>query len=190
VVANPTVHGEFSFITGLKFTIKFDRMQTIANALEKCNQNFTRFVNGIAGVQFFRRQDTPGVIASVDTPFIVRRFPASAQASRVPVETDMLELGIMLIEVWEQRTFEEWTAQEGLGASSDHLERTKRAIRWMETVTDPMMVWYEDAVSVCLRFDFGNLPRDWEDARFRQGYCEKVILPLFKTCNAWERRGR
>lgn len=102
----------------------------------------------------------------------------------------MIELGIMLIEVWEQRTFEEWTSQEGLGASSNYLERTKRAIRWMESVTDPMMVWYEDAVSTCLRFDFGNLPRDWDDAKFRQRYCEKVILPLDKTCNAWERKGR
>lgn len=80
-------------------------------------------------MQFFRRQYSLRVLASVDTPFVVRRFPPTAQlAARGPIKIEILELGIMLIEVWEQRTFEEWTIQEGLGASSDYLKRTRRAI--------------------------------------------------------------
>jgi hypothetical protein len=139
-------------------------------------------------VRFFKGHNARDITSLLDTPFVLRDFPANLQDSEGPVEMDMLELGIMLIEVWEQCAFEEWTIQEGLPASSEYLQRKKYAIRWMKDVTDPMMIWYEDAVSVCLNFDFGNLSRDWEDMKFKQAYCEKVILPLSKTCNAWERK--
>jgi hypothetical protein len=135
-------------------------------------------------IRFFQ---TRNLNTTVDSPFILRRFPRSVRSTGSTIESDVLELGVLLLEIWEQRTFESWAIKESSNISSEYYARMAMALRWLKSATDSMTPSYADAVSVCVRFSFEGVQHDWENPNFRRAFCEKVIASLQENCKSWIR---
>lgn len=139
-------------------------------------------------IRFFRRSSGNGQITEYRKPFIVKTFP-----DRVPVhtddsvKTDLLELGVILLEIWSMETFESWAGRNGLALLPGYYPRITPAIQWLEGESDMMTTSYSDAVSVCVRFSFEGVKASWEHPAFRRAVCEKVLGSLQENCKAWIR---
>lgn len=121
-------------------------------------------------------------------PFIARAFPNSGPLhTDDSVKTDLLELGILLLEVWNLQTFEYWTSQHSIELKPGYYARMTPAIQWLEDSESNMTTSYADAVSVCVKFSFEGVPQRWEHPEFRRTFCEKVLGSLQENCKAWIR---
>ena len=140
-------------------------------------------------IKFFQRQISGTSTIAADTPFILRSYPRALHPSnRNSVKRDMLELGILLLEIWQQQTFEAWTTTKQLAMQTEYSPRMVLAIQWLEATTDDLTACYADAVSVCVKFSFeGVQQRDWGNPAFRRLYCERVIGFLQENYKAWVR---
>ncbi|KAL1854331.1 hypothetical protein Daus18300_011517 [Diaporthe australafricana] len=99
----------------------------------------------------------------------------------------LLELAILLLEIWHHRPLEMWAAKLGMGESSsfDTPEaRRVAAIRWLELTSDRLPPHHLAAVEQCLAFCSGSL-RVWDDGEFQRQYCENVVRPLRESCRTW-----
>lgn len=121
-------------------------------------------------------------------PFIARAFPDSGPShTDGSVKTDLLELGILLLEVWNLQTFECWTSKHRIDLKPGYNARVTPAIQWLEDSESDMTAAYADAVSVCVKSSFGGVPQRWDHPEFRRIFCEKVLGSLQENCKAWIR---
>lgn len=113
-----------------------------------------------------------------------KEFPEARRA--------ILELGIMLLELWHETTFEAHCDGLGVTVGNDYLDRARWAQQWLETSSDSGLLLpdYHDLVAHCIRCDFANnafenqlcLNPTWENERLTQGFITGVIEPLRKMC--------
>ena len=113
-----------------------------------------------------------------------KKFPEARRA--------ILELGIMLLELWHETTFEAHCQGLGVTVGNDYLDRVRWAQEWLETSSDSELLLpdYNDLVAHCIRCDFANnafenelcLNPSWENERLTQGFITGVIEPLRKMC--------
>ena len=111
-----------------------------------------------------------------------QKFPEARRA--------ILELGIMLLELWHETTFEAHCDALGVTVSNNYYDRARWAQEWLETSSDSDLLLpdYHDLVAHCVRCDFANNPFDnqlclnptWENERLTQGFITGVIEPLRK----------
>lgn len=106
--------------------------------------------------------------------------PAPATSGPKPI---LLELAIMLLEIYEQKSLETWTTQQSL-AIDDVDQRNVAARKWLEDRTDHLPIKYLEAVERCLEIYAGRR-RGWDDAEFQQHFCENVVKPLQESCEVW-----
>ena len=88
----------------------------------------------------------------------------------------MLELGILLLEIWHETSFEIWAASAGLTIQTSYGSRYDAAQKWLSE-SDTVLVSYWDAIDRCIECDFPALS-DWQDSAFRKSVCEGVVKPL------------
>ena len=113
-----------------------------------------------------------------------KQFPEARRA--------ILELGIMLLELWHETTFEAHCDGLGVTVGNSYLDRARWAQEWLETSSDSDLLLpdYHDLVAHCIRCDFANnafenqlcLNPSWENERLAQGFITGVIEPLRKMC--------
>ncbi|KAI6370087.1 hypothetical protein MCOR25_004261 [Pyricularia grisea] len=136
--------------------------------------------------------------ASVDLtrPFVACAFGSDSgdagkgpMSSTVEPKTALLELGILLLEIWHKTTIE---ARFGLkdgkpGAASSYYERMARAVEWLDDTEEPLPDLYDKAVAHCLRVNIGGDTRfvEWEDNKLWGVVCENIIEPLATICRQW-----
>jgi hypothetical protein len=121
-------------------------------------------------------------------PLVSRIFSVGQSREALqPPENDLLELGILMLEIWEQRTLESWTNASGLALEDSSYSRMFSALRWFKERSGYLPPTYGDAVSVCIKFSFEGVQHDWDNPNFRRAVCEKVISPLRENCKAWSR---
>lgn len=109
-----------------------------------------------------------------------QKFPEARRA--------ILELGIMLLELWHETTFEAHYDALGVTISNDYFDRARWAQEWLETSSDLLLPDYHDLVAHCIKCDFANnafenrlcLNPTWENERLTQGFITGVIEPLRK----------
>ncbi|KAL8398520.1 hypothetical protein RB596_005886 [Gaeumannomyces avenae] len=125
-------------------------------------------------------------------PFISLALETSGPAPTCPggaidARATLLELGILLLEIWHQSPFEARLAATGGG----YYQRLAAALEWLDDTADvdPMPELYDRATSLCIRGVIGGQSKlaDWEDMRFWAGMCVDVIEPLERGCQAWRR---
>lgn len=130
----------------------------------------------------------PGAQAQVvlDRPFVQCTFGGIQTAScSIEPKVALLELGILLLEIWHKTTLE---ARFGLEeAPAAYYGRMARAVEWLDDVDEPLPDLYDKAVAHCLRVNISGDTRflDWEDTKLWGVICGDIIAPLAKICKQW-----
>ena len=124
----------------------------------------------------------------IEHPLIMRNF--SDQTSDIfnePPENDpelaLMELGILLLEVWNIRTFESWLKTAGHSTDISQLQnrhiRLIYAIKWFQSLKGKLLPNYQKVVGICLRPSvFDLLDTSWEDKDFRIAVYSEIVGPL------------
>lgn len=115
---------------------------------------------------------------------------APSEGSSADMETPsgpkevLLELGIILLEIWYQTTLEEHFKLAQSPAT--YMERMGYAFAWLDDTSNPAINFYQDAVEFCCRPDSESRQKDWEDITLWGTICAQVIEPLSKNCMLWK----
>jgi hypothetical protein len=96
----------------------------------------------------------------------------------------LLELAILLLEIWHHKPLEVWLIERGDETQSSFDGRRSIAIRWLEITQNKLPLNHLKAIEACLQFSAGRL-REWEEDDFRKQVCEDVIKPLQENCSIW-----
>lgn len=123
---------------------------------------------------------------SLNRPFVRCTFGGMRAAARsIEPKVALLELGILLLEIWHKTTLE---ARFGLEeAPTAYYDRMARAFEWLDDVDEPLPDLYDKAVAHCLRVNISGDTRflDWEDTKLWGVICGEIIAPLAKICKQW-----
>ncbi|KAK6338382.1 hypothetical protein TWF730_002445 [Orbilia blumenaviensis] len=111
---------------------------------------------------------------------------AQAQDS-VDIRNAILELGILLLEIWHETAFEAQYSNLTATSSGMHEPRRTFAFDWMMNTQNPPPLLYNDAITYCISGINHGESRYWdcEDPRLWKALCQNVITPLSKTCKLW-----
>ena len=123
-----------------------------------------------------------------DRPFIVHRFsdiPAAGQTHKAVVKFQLLDLGIILLEIRHQMSFESWVSDHGFTLDDSYSTRYTAAIKWLHDSLGEVEPSYFDAAARCIECNFQTrsaIPT-WEDLELRKAICDLVIKPLWSNCS-------
>lgn len=124
----------------------------------------------------------------LNRPFVACKFSDESPVAR-PTEPKaaLMELGIVLLELWHGMTFEaRFTLNESYSQSQpmSYYERLVRALEWQNDEANQMLDLYGQAVSYCLTGNNGSAGRElnWEDSKLWGSICGDIIEPLSKLC--------
>ena len=125
----------------------------------------------------------------LNRPFVSHPFHSSVKDTQPQRTVDpkivLLELGILLLEIWHNKTVE---SQFSLPDSPRaYRERLALALEWLDDLSDQPPELYDKAVCHCIRGIVGGETRlsDWEDPQLWSAVCQDVIEPLYKNCKQW-----
>jgi hypothetical protein len=127
--------------------------------------------------------------ADISQPFVSHSFNPGIKISQPGREAEpkeaLLELGIMLLEIWHETTLESrFPLTDPLVG---HYMRLSLALEWLDDIANPLPDLYDKAVNHCVRRFIGGDSRlsKWDDMKLWKGICEDVIEPLSKNCKQW-----
>ena len=123
-----------------------------------------------------------------DRPFIVHsfpEFPVACQTHKTNARHQLLSLGILLLEIGVERSFESWTSSHGYTLDGADGSQYYAASKWLQDSQSELVPSYYDAIARCIEctFQTGRPIPDWEDSDFRKSICELVIKPLWSNCS-------
>lgn len=139
---------------------------------------------------FFRRisgsvGSTGQLPFEADHPFVTRSDPPGfLEGQPSPwARHVVLDLGIVLMELWKLQTFMTWSMQRQrpLGESFD--ERFSSAKLWLAEIEPTVLPCYKQAVRRCI--ELASCSYSFDDDDFRQSLCEGLIKPLWELCKPW-----
>ncbi|KAF7534816.1 hypothetical protein G7054_g5932 [Neopestalotiopsis clavispora] len=100
----------------------------------------------------------------------------------------LLELAILLLEIWNHKPLEVWAANVCLGDFLNDLKspeiRHIAAIRWLQESEERLPRYHLEAIEQCLAICAGRI-QVWHNEEFLVKYCENIIKPLQESCKAW-----
>ncbi|KAI1151728.1 hypothetical protein F4825DRAFT_421934 [Nemania diffusa] len=130
-------------------------------------------------------QENSKTTRTLSSPFVEQvTEPSRANLTHPDPQPTLLELAIILLEVWHHLTLEIWANNTAFGGTDTPEKRHMAAIRWLQTTSDSIPIHHLRAIEQCLGLYSGRL-RYWDDDEFLKMYCENIILPLLKSCEAW-----
>lgn len=125
--------------------------------------------------------------AGIPSPFIRRPFSAcqgiGANCGHAS-KRSLLELGIILLELWHDSAIETFASQNYLDIHDNYGSRYEIAMTWLTQSQDHIMPFYMQLVTRCIECTFTTTSPtpDWKDAEFRKSICEYVLKPLWENC--------
>ncbi|KAI0481842.1 hypothetical protein F4859DRAFT_476195 [Xylaria cf. heliscus] len=127
-----------------------------------------------------------GKNARVSIIAFVEQFTEMSRASSPGSEPKvaLLELAILLLEIWHHETLDMWASESGFGATDTTRERLAAATEWLDATAAEFPVRYLEATEQCLSLCVQR-SRQWDDYEFLRLYCENVIKPLQISCESW-----
>jgi len=131
----------------------------------------------------------PTVGAFIEQDLDTRRGVAPLPMASSDLEPQMaiLELSILLLEIWHRRSIETWALETGAEVKTLGTDNRRiAAIRWLQETDEELPLDYLDAIEKCFAICSGRL-RCWDDEKFQQHYCENIIIPLLRGCEPWIR---
>ena len=142
---------------------------------------------------FWRLRPSPQIGSIVmafepDRPFIVHRFcglPTAHPPCNIEARHQLLDLGILLLEIRHQRSFETWSSAHGFTLDGSYGTRYNAAFMWLRDSDGEVEPSYFDAVARCIErtFQTRSAIPTWNDFDFRKSFCELVIKPLWTNCS-------
>ena len=132
------------------------------------------------------------LIFEPDRPFIVHSFPeppVTRSPYKINAKHQLLNLGIILLEIGHESSFESWTSTHGYTLDLDRTygSRYDAASEWLRDSQSNLVPSYYDVTARCIECTFqtghGRPVPDWEDTDFRKSVCELVIKPLWSNCS-------
>ncbi|KAL6718529.1 hypothetical protein ACLMJK_004621 [Lecanora helva] len=123
-----------------------------------------------------------------DRPFIscdVSTDPRSSSSTPSNPKACLLELGILLLEIWHVRPFESSATANHLTISETYGSRYEAARRWYEDTADNILPFYSDPVCRCIEGTFASSSPTlvWSDLQFSKSLCEYLVKPLWENCS-------
>ncbi|KAL2861219.1 uncharacterized protein BJX67DRAFT_367074 [Aspergillus lucknowensis] len=122
-------------------------------------------------------------------PFIRAVFksrPPTCTSCQYSTRDSMLELGILLLELWHAQSIESFAADNGLKLTNSFGSRYEVAENWIEHSEDEgdMMPFYLEAANRCIECNFTTsvAKPDWNDFTFQKSVCQYVLKPLLDIC--------
>lgn len=137
----------------------------------------------------FSRNSLVDSTAGTPSPFIRRPFSAQQGIGASwghPTKRSLLELGIILLELWHNSAIETFASQNCLDIQDNYGSRYELAINWLTQSQDHIMPFYMQLVTRCIECTFTTTSPtpDWKDVNFRNSICEYVLRPLWENCPA------
>ncbi|KAI1171588.1 hypothetical protein F4777DRAFT_565034 [Nemania sp. FL0916] len=115
---------------------------------------------------------------------IDRRSASGTSPSGPDPRTATIELAIVLLEIWHQKTFDMWASKAEVTDISSEDGRTAAASKWLRMTSERLPVHHLTAIEQCLALSAGR-SWNWSDDEFRARFCENVIKPLDENVKAW-----
>ncbi|RWA07670.1 hypothetical protein EKO27_g7440 [Xylaria grammica] len=127
-----------------------------------------------------------GKSARVSTVAFIEQVTERNRAASLGSEPKaaLLELAILLLEIWHHETLEMWAEEGGFGETGTARERLAAAMEWLDATAAEFPVRYLEATEQCLSLCVQR-SREWDDYEFLTLYCENVIKPLQMSCEHW-----
>lgn len=140
------------------------------------------------GLYFFLEKNTMNDGLQAANPFVSRMLDKAKGAHRfqsklIRNET-IFALGILLIELCLNRSFDELCREENLGSGGTTiLEEFEMANLLLDRVFLDAGDLYGDACRLCIRFEFPgrDITKNFSHDKFRQGFYNDVVAPLQAT---------
>lgn len=124
-------------------------------------------------------------------PFIKAKFqswPRDRTVSHYDPRESMLELGILLLELWYSHSIEAFAAEHGFGLAQSFESRYAVARKWAlhSEEEGDLMPFYLEAATRCIEFTFttSSARPVWEDLAFQKSVCQDLLRPLLDHCPA------
>ncbi|KAJ5908063.1 hypothetical protein N7495_000745 [Penicillium taxi] len=118
-------------------------------------------------------------------PFIVSIFPTQTRTtSPWTAKTSLLELGIMLLEIWHMESIDYYASRRNLQINDSYGTRYEIAKNWLNFSDDNMLPFYLELVTRCIECTFATTTAtpEWSDSILRKSVCEHVVKPLWENC--------
>ena len=118
-------------------------------------------------------------------PLIRGRFEGMTTCQRSDDNPDvaLLELGILLVEVWTGKTLESWVESTGRVTSDLSNLALRRGLlykRCCEVNKKAPPSYCQVVQTCCFPFGFGEVNRSWDDMQFKALYYTNIVEPLSK----------
>lgn len=118
-------------------------------------------------------------------PLIRGRFEESTTCQRSDdnPEIALLELGILLMELWTERTIESWVEDAGRANSDLSNLALRRGLlyEWWSELRKKAPPNYCQVVQICFfPGEFGDVSKSWDDVQFKALYYTNIVEPLSK----------
>lgn len=116
-------------------------------------------------------------------PLIRGKFEEITTCQRSDDNPDvaLLELGILLVELWTETTLESWveSTRQGTLDLGDLALRRGLLYDWWCQVNQKAPPTYSQVVQTCcFPFGFGNVDKSWDDIQFKALYYTNIVEPL------------
>ena len=138
---------------------------------------------------FLRWPSAAGHYYDFTRPFISLTFNSRDASTLTQQQVDpklaFLELGILLLEIWNSETLETHFPKQQ--SPIKYYQRLALATEWLDDMNNPPPDLYDKAVSHCIRGIVGGQARfhGWEDTEFWAAVCQDIIGPLHEICKQW-----
>jgi hypothetical protein len=98
----------------------------------------------------------------------------------------LLELGILLLEIWHQIWLEDQFPDKLADISGGYFSRLSLAAQWLDDDYNTPPLLYEDAIRYCVYGVSTKKGADWNTNEFWGEICKQVIKPLSENCKQWK----
>lgn len=130
-----------------------------------------------------------GTITSFEArhPFLVQNFWGKSKAQQHAnqlAKEDILELGVLLLEIFDGRTIESWAQEAQTTLTKSPSSRCHIAGQWLDYREPEMLPKYRSAVASCLDIASSRAQssRTWDDPNLQKEMLETVVQPLVTAC--------
>ena len=129
-------------------------------------------------------QDLNGKI-DLGNPFVACIIHGNcALSSSCPAqsETELLDLGILILELWHNQTIDVFARDSGLAFDDRFDARRSVARKWISETKDDLLTSVYDAAVRCINCRFDTVDVDLTDHKLNVSIFEGVVKPLWENC--------